>query len=239
MVTRIADRWRDPARRRREALRELQELTRAELGWWAWGQGRADGTLVPVAVIQFGVSELQKCNLIAMGMAPELDAEFRQPILAQMGSQRQCTSLRADIYSDTVWRGSHVYRVLRDVGASEWLHTVRYDEPDCWSNLLLLRRSDEPPFSERNRETIDLAMSSISWLHAPSMSPVAPKRHRELTARQRMVLTMLLDGRSRKQIASNLGITEETVGDHLKSIYRQYQVKSAGELSALFLQGRK
>lgn len=86
---------------------------------------------------------------------------------------------------------------------------------------------------EVNRETIDLAMSSISWLHAPSMSPVAPKRHRELTARQRMVLTMLLDGRSRKQIASNLGITEETVGDHLKSIYRQYQVKSASDSSGV------
>ena len=37
-----------------------------------------------------------------------------------------------------------------------------------------------------NRETIDLAMSSISWLHAPRTSPVAPKQQRELTARQRI-----------------------------------------------------
>ena len=46
---------------------------------------------------------------------------------------------------------------------------------------------------------------------------------------------MQLDGLSRKQIAANLAITEQTVGDHLKALYKHFGVHSAGELAAHFL----
>jgi DNA-binding NarL/FixJ family response regulator len=50
-----------------------------------------------------------------------------------------------------------------------------------------------------------------------------------LTPRQKDVLRCMVEGKSRKMIADNLGITENVVGDHLKEIYRKLHVNSAPE----------
>jgi DNA-binding NarL/FixJ family response regulator len=47
---------------------------------------------------------------------------------------------------------------------------------------------------------------------------------------------MLLSGMSRKAIAKQLGISEDTVGNHIKALFDHYGVESAIELAAIFLQ---
>jgi DNA-binding CsgD family transcriptional regulator len=54
-----------------------------------------------------------------------------------------------------------------------------------------------------------------------------------LTPRQRDVLGRILLGRSMIQIASSLGISENTAQDHRKAIYRRMGVASRSELAAL------
>ncbi len=54
-------------------------------------------------------------------------------------------------------------------------------------------------------------------------------RHPELdiiTARQRDILTLLVDGMPNKLIAEALGITEGTVKQHLKSLYKRLNVRN-------------
>jgi DNA-binding CsgD family transcriptional regulator len=53
-----------------------------------------------------------------------------------------------------------------------------------------------------------------------------------------MVMLCLLDGLSRKQIASHLGITLHTVNDHMKTLFAQFDVNSTTELAAKFLKAR-
>lgn len=50
-----------------------------------------------------------------------------------------------------------------------------------------------------------------------------------LTDRQKEVLQAMVDGLSRKMIADKLDIHHDTVGDHLKEIYRKLHVNSAPE----------
>jgi DNA-binding NarL/FixJ family response regulator len=50
-----------------------------------------------------------------------------------------------------------------------------------------------------------------------------------LTDRQKEVLQAMVDGLSRKMIADKLGIHIDTVGDHVKEIYRKLHVNSAPE----------
>jgi DNA-binding NarL/FixJ family response regulator len=50
-----------------------------------------------------------------------------------------------------------------------------------------------------------------------------------LTPRQKEVLTCLVDGLSYKMIAAKLGISYETVSDHIKLIYKKLHVNSASE----------
>ena len=58
-----------------------------------------------------------------------------------------------------------------------------------------------------------------------------------LTPRARVVLNMLLDGRSRKGIAGHLGIRENTVAGYQKDIYRHFQVNSHAALMRRFQTG--
>lgn len=60
----------------------------------------------------------------------------------------------------------------------------------------------------------------------------APKRtyNEPLTARERQVITGIVDGLSYKMIAARLNISLETVRQHIKNIYRKLQVNSKAEL---------
>jgi DNA-binding CsgD family transcriptional regulator len=54
-----------------------------------------------------------------------------------------------------------------------------------------------------------------------------------LTAREREVTEALLQGTSRTRLARRLRMSEHTVGDHLRNVYRKAGVASRGELAAL------
>ncbi|MBQ4637524.1 MAG: helix-turn-helix transcriptional regulator, partial [Clostridia bacterium] len=55
---------------------------------------------------------------------------------------------------------------------------------------------------------------------------------RLLTSREKEVVRLLLEGKQRKQIASELFITEHTVKDHVSNSYKKLGVKNKGELFA-------
>jgi DNA-binding CsgD family transcriptional regulator len=123
-------------------------------------------------------------------------------------------------------------------GWSSWLHSVRYTHRDTWSNFFLLRGPAERDFDKHDTLVVHIVLSAISWLHSTAEETLPPEAFIDLTPRQRTVMLMLLDGLPRKLIASQLGISELTVGDHIKAIYAHFEVGTAGELAALFLRGR-
>jgi RNA polymerase sigma factor (sigma-70 family) len=51
----------------------------------------------------------------------------------------------------------------------------------------------------------------------------------DLTEREREVLNLVVEGRTNKEIASGLNITERTVEQHLTHIYRKLGVSSRSE----------
>lgn len=229
------------ADRRQRILSDLGALVTADVGWWAWGYDR-DSCITPVSLVSFGADAELLAKLISVGLDERLDHEFRLPIRRQMGQSMCQVSIRRDHFSDEEFPRTTFAQLLEPLGFGEWLHAVRYSSPTNWINLLLLRRLNHPPFGADERQVVDLAVRGICWLQTPqpatsigaSLSGGSPI----LTARQRTVLAMLLDGKSRKLIARGLEIAEETVGDHIKAIYRAFNVKSAGELAAHFLRSR-
>lgn len=50
-----------------------------------------------------------------------------------------------------------------------------------------------------------------------------------LSPRQREVLRLLAEGRARKQVASEMGIAESTVGAHCEAIYARLGVSSVAQ----------
>jgi DNA-binding NarL/FixJ family response regulator len=67
----------------------------------------------------------------------------------------------------------------------------------------------------------------------------APRRtYKEpLTAKEQQVIAAMVDGLSYKMIADRLGVTLETVRQHIKNIYRKLQVNSKGEVIVKSLRG--
>ncbi len=57
----------------------------------------------------------------------------------------------------------------------------------------------------------------------------------QLSEAQRRVLDLLLGGRSEKKVAAKLALSPHTVHNHVKEIYRRFEVGSRAELLALFV----
>lgn len=77
--------------------------------------------------------------------------------------------------------------------------------------------------------------------HKPDMTAIAVQieendrlENYRLTPREKEVCTLLLGGRSRKQIAVELHISYATVGFHCASLYKKLDINSLSELFALF-----
>jgi DNA-binding CsgD family transcriptional regulator len=64
---------------------------------------------------------------------------------------------------------------------------------------------------------------SLSWM----------KQYCAITDRETDIVTLLLEGKSNKDIAQELFVEEGTIKKHLQSIFKKFQVKSRAELIAL------
>jgi len=71
------------------------------------------------------------------------------------------------------------------------------------------------------------------------MEYFAPRRkfNDPLTAKEQQVVLAMVDGLSYKMIAERLGVSLETVRQHVKNIYRKLQVNSKGEVIARSIRG--
>jgi DNA-binding NarL/FixJ family response regulator len=97
-------------------------------------------------------------------------------------------------------------------------------------------------------EDLEAAMVDVLRGGAPMSSEIArrvvesfrrtskqPRLDVQLSAREEEVLILLTKGYANKEIASQLSISGETVGSHLKHIYEKLHVRSRGEAVARYM----
>jgi DNA-binding NarL/FixJ family response regulator len=70
----------------------------------------------------------------------------------------------------------------------------------------------------------------IFSLFKPELAP--PVSENDLTAREKEILTLLIDGQTDEKIAENLFISPQTVRSHIKNIYSKLQVHNRAEVVA-------
>jgi len=238
-VAKVADARLDLSRCRTEILTWLLEMVESTGIVWSWGVSNESVTAVaPIATIAVGFTVEERTTVIKTGSDFTMHEEFRIPILKQRQGRSQITTLRTDLYDDRQWKATQMHANLIAGGCDEWVHSVRHSGSETWSSLWLMRRTGSPRYQPADQQLIDLAMGSIPWLGATLDNSLPAESCVALTARQRVVLMMQLDGLSRKEIANRLQITLDTVGDHIKRIFEHFDISSTGELAALFLRNR-
>ena len=62
-------------------------------------------------------------------------------------------------------------------------------------------------------------------------------RRRALTSREMQIARAVAEGRGNREIAAQLGITEQTVKNHLTSIFEKMGVASRLQLALLIIRG--
>ncbi|MDB5388887.1 MAG: transcriptional regulator, LuxR family [Planctomycetaceae bacterium] len=228
------------ADRRRAILNVLAELIDADAGFWSWGRGWPEmESVTPIALVDFGFTDEQRGDIVAWSLDHDATRNFERRIEVRVRQNFQATSLCEDVFTDSEWDANPLMRQqLVKAGFEDWIHTVRYSTGDTWSSMFLLRNLGKPRFVRQEADVVDVAHSNIAWLHSNTEEALSPESFVGLKPRQRAVMLMLLDGLSRKKIASLLGIVEDTVGDHIKAIYNHFNVSSATELAALFLRAK-
>lgn len=68
--------------------------------------------------------------------------------------------------------------------------------------------------------------------------PLKPSEQYGLSPRERQILTMLVEGLVKKEIAANLGVSFHTIDHHLRNIYSKLQVQSRTSAVAKALKER-
>lgn len=238
LVTEIAEQTNDIAERRHGLIEGLGRQVSATAGFWGWGRGNPiDSAITPVAALSFGMSPECWQKAVQVSLGPDSVRLFSIPIRERMQGCTHVTVTRSMLHSDDAWTAETNFRgELHAAGMDNLMVSVNYYSNDCWFHTTLGRPPGEPDFSPEDASLLQLVMSSVSWMQ-PRISEALPvERFVGLTARQRTVLLHLLDGQSRKQIANYLRITLHTANDHIKAIYEHFQVSSATELAAKFLQ---
>lgn len=121
-----------------------------------------------------------------------------------------------------------------------------YSFPDVWlgSNLILsvsvqsetrstiafFREQPADAFSEREIAISALLLTEVPWLHEQEFPLQVDPAARGLSRRLVQVLELLLNGHSRKEIGSLLGIQLNTVHGYVRSLYTRYGVNSHSAL---------
>lgn len=204
----------------RDGYLQPDPVPSVDLGW--------DGPRERGAFVQYLRDEMHTKDPALKGLCPLLE-QLRRP----MDSLTRCRRQLAD---DSSWYGSAAFcDYHRPSGADDGLMSVVALSNGEVHGIALFRSPNERPFTARHRRLLhvlhtELAPHLMSDLAPPGCDPIS-----SLSPRLRSVLLCLLEGDTERQAALRLGLSRDTTHQYVKTIYRQLEVSSRGELMARFV----
>lgn len=228
----------DLASRRRVFLERLAELVGADCWHWCLLGRKSPGELPTFSVfLKGGFTEERFAKYLAAQEHPEM-AIFNAPILAELEERgSHVTRLRQQIDSENRFPKSAVYELWREADLAPLIISMRPAANGQSSAVTLFRNFDRPLFTERENRIVHVMLGAVPWFHDDSMPKNPRRRMSALSPRLHTVVNLMLQGMSRKQIASELGISIHTLNGYIKQLYSHFDVHSQPELIRRFVEG--
>lgn len=191
------------------------------------------GDVITTCMLDGGWADGRQQAMAFEALTDEKLSALQAPFLQAIATGEYVTTTRPEMISDELWEAAG--QVWRRTGLEHMLIVVYPLSPTSLSGIGLHRVAAKPDFSPRDKAIVRTIFKQIDWLHRHGQHSEAGPQIVELAPRLRQVLILLLAGDPKKRIAQKLAISEHTVGDYVKQLYRHFAVKSRGELQAYFL----
>jgi DNA-binding CsgD family transcriptional regulator len=144
---------------------------------------------------------------------------------------------RAEVLADRDWyRSPHVQEFRRAAGVDSFIYVGRRPRAGARADCLSLHRPwGERAFSPRERRVVETFFHESARILGPAPARTGAAIEADLPPRLRDTLRGLARGLGEKQLAAELGISQHTVHEYVKALYRRAGVSSRAELLARVL----
>jgi DNA-binding CsgD family transcriptional regulator len=247
LVREVCDRWDDPHAWRQHLLQSACALMNAKVGMMLtehegamYRFGRLSVTSVvglPSAMthlVQPAMSEMQHREYqdVAENVLPGLTKLYE--VFLQQG---WVTMPRGDMVDEAAYYAAPHYREFRQkLDCDDYVVSIRMvDMPQRPEGITIDRPHGAQPFGPREVAIMKLLHDEVGPLVGVRLATEAHLCRDGLSKRLRETLSLLLDGLSEKQIASELDLSGKTVHEYVGMLYKHFRVSSRGELFAYFI----
>lgn len=227
-----------PDEKRRYLMTEIGILIGSDI--WLWGLCPfIEPGKQPVYLFQnLGGMDDERASKLVMAIEHPDSGAMTAPIAkAMIESGGHVTRLRQQIIPDERFLSSPAYPFWEAANVGPLVLSLRPIEGYGAAVIAFYRPVSAPPFTPRESRIAHIVLSEVGWLHREGMPHTASGTVPVLPPRCRLILHQLLVGRTRKEIAADLGISPHTVNDYLKQIYAHFGVHSQAQLIARFRSG--
>jgi len=229
---------RDFAAAKRQLLEGLCRLIDADAWSWSLGTNAEPGEQpVYIGMAHGGFAPERYARLLQAAGHRDM-AWTSEKLLKEMRERgSQVTRMRQQVVDEAAFATSGVSAHLADADIGPFIFSLRPIEGRAVSTIAIFRRKEAAPFAERETRIAHILLSELPWLHDQGWPADRGETVPRLSPRQRVVLNLLLDGRSRKEMAASLSLSEYTIAQYQKAIYSHFEVRSHANLLRRFQMG--
>lgn len=228
------------AERRVALFRAVGELIEADLWTWVTGTRNPDhhGDAMHTRYVDHGFrSDEERGEYLRISLHPDLAPVAYAALTDAMNRGTSITLSRTQLVDETCDPGRRVMQEWEAAGFGDFIISAYPLGGQGHTALGYHRRYGRPKFSEADRQIVSLAFERVPWLHQSNTPAETAAQVIKLSPRERQVISCLMKGDSRKQVARVLKLSEHTITDYVKALYRKFGVNSRAELLAKFLDG--
>ncbi|MEP9352835.1 LuxR C-terminal-related transcriptional regulator [Xanthobacter sp. KR7-65] len=223
---------------KRQLVEGICKLVDADAWTWSLGCYAEPGAQpVYLGFAHGGFDDARYAQLLLAASHPDM-AWTSEKLLGEMRQKAgHVTRLRQQIVDETTFVGSGVNAYLCDADIGPFIFSLRPIDERAVSIISIFRSGNAPPFSEREARIAHILLSELPWLHQQGWPTDRGASVPRLSPRLRLVLNLLLDGRTRKEMATSLALSEHTIAQYQKTLYKHFGVKSHATLLRRFQMG--
>ncbi len=164
--------------------------------------------------------------------AASAGADAADPMIEKLGDclDESFARRRVELVDDATWERTPMAEVMRETNDVEDIVSAvtRLDSTGWAFGVGLQRPVGDRPFTEHERVLLELLIRQVGRSLRRTLVPSGTRSR--LSPRLRETLEQILGGYGDKQIAARMNLSQHTVHEYVKELYRRFDVSGRQEL---------